>query len=221
MKVADHVQPGEAVLYRAYPSRAPLVAPLALAVIAAMVGLFVWHQYQETWVLIPAGVLLAIGGGIALGRWVRLASRVYVVTDRRLLRLSGIFARSSMDSYLDKINNVECHQTFWGRLAGYGDLEIDTANNSDAEVFPQISAPLAFKRAIDSAASGFHVNQLAAAGRAATGGAAGVPGAPGDTGAAAASSGADKIRQLKQLLDDGLISQAEFDVKRRQLLDQL
>ena len=51
-------------------------------------------------------VLRASGPHLGLW-WVRLAANVYVVTDRRLLRLRGILSRSSMDSYLDKINNVE------------------------------------------------------------------------------------------------------------------
>jgi membrane protein YdbS with pleckstrin-like domain len=216
MKVADHVQDGEQILYQAYPSRAPLVAPLALAALAALAGLFVWHQYQETWVWIPAGILVLVGGGLGLVRYVRLASRIYVVTDRRLLRMTGIFSRSSMDSYLDKINNVECRQSFLGRIFGFGDLEIDTASETGAEVFPQISAPLTFKRAIDAATSAFHVTHLAGG----AGGAAGARPAM-DGGVAGGGGGAEKIRQLKRLLDEGLISQAEFDSKRKQLLDQL
>ncbi len=219
MSVASHLQPGEEVLYQAHPSRMPLVLPLAVAVLAAAGGLVAWKQTGQTWVWVPAGVLLAVALGLALVRYMRLVSCVYVVTDRRLLRLRGLLSHSSMDSYLDKINNVEHRQTFWGRIFGYGDLEIDTASETGAELFPQISHPLAFKRAIDAATSAFHVaavNRAPAPALPATTAAQAAP-----AGVAGHGSGADKIRQLKQLLDEGLISQAEFDAKRKQLLDQI
>ena len=38
---------------------------------------------------------------------------------------------------------------------------------------------------------------------------------------AAGPSGAERMRQLKSLLDDGLISQEEFEMKRRKLLEEI
>jgi uncharacterized membrane protein YdbT with pleckstrin-like domain len=207
VSVSSHLQEGEQILYQAYPSRVPLLPPLTLAAVAALAGLVGWNlSGQQVWVLMLAGAAVAVALVMALVRYVRLSACHYVLTDRRLLRLRGILSQSSMDSYLDKINNVEHHQTLWGRLLGYGDVEIDTASESGAEVFPQISQPLAFKRAVDAATAAYHAT---AAG---TGPAAA---------AAAAPSGAERIRQLKRLLDEGLITQAEFEAKRKQLLDQI
>jgi hypothetical protein len=209
VSLRHHLQEGEQVLYQAYPSRVPLLPPLTLVAVAALAGLVGWRQTGQPWVLFLAGAVAAVGLVMALARYVELAANQYVLTDRRLLRLRGILSRSSMDSYLDKINNVEHHQTFWGRLFNYGDVEIDTAAESGAEVFPRISQPLAFKRAVDAATLAFH---NAAPGR---------PLPAAGSGAAASSSGAERIRQLKRLLDDGLISPAEFEAKRKQLLDQI
>lgn len=207
MSVSSHLQEGEQILYQAYPSRVPLLPPLTLAVVAALAGLVGWNlSGQQVWVLMLAGAVVAVALVMALVRYVRLSACHYVLTDRRLLRLRGILSQSSMDSYLDKINNVEHHQTLWGRLLGYGDVEIDTASESGAEVFPQISQPLAFKRAVDAATAAYHAT------------AAGIGPA---AAAAAAPSGAERIRQLKRLLDEGLITQAEFEAKRKQLLDQI
>jgi uncharacterized membrane protein YdbT with pleckstrin-like domain len=208
MSLRSHLQEDEQILYQAYPSRVPLLPPLTLAVVAALAGLVGWNLTgQQVWVLFLAGAVMAVALVMALARWVRLAACQYVLTDRRLLRLRGILSQSSMDSYLDKINNVEHHQSFWGRLFGYGDVEIDTASESGAEVFPQISQPLAFKRAVDAATAAYH--------------GAAVSQRPGPATAAATPSSAERIRQLKGLLDEGLITQAEFEAKRRQLLDQI
>ncbi len=207
MSLRHHLQDGEQILYEAHPSRVPLLPPLTLAAVAALTGLVGWNMGgQQRWVLYLAGAVVAAALIAALVRYVELAANQYVLTDRRLLRLRGILSQSSMDSYLDKINNVEHHQSFWGRLLGYGDVEIDTAAGTGAEVFPRISQPLAFKRAVDAATIAYHNAP------------AGQPAAPA---AGAAASGADRIRELKRLMDDGLISPAEFEAKRKQLLDQI
>ena len=210
MGLGDHLQQGEQVLYRAYPSRVPLVPPLTLAAVGALAGLVAWNLSgrQQGWVLALGGVVVGVALLWALARWVELAANQYVLTDRRLLRIRGIISQSSMDSYLDKINNAEHHQSFWGRLLGYGDVEIDTAGGS--EVFPRISQPLAFKRAVDGAILAYR-----------RGPAGPPPGAAAASSSSPSAAPAERIRQLKRLLDDGLISPAEFEAKRKQLLDQI
>ncbi len=219
MSLNDHLQPGEEVLYQAHPSRLPLVPPLALAAVGALGCLLARHAESTgepgapgaPWLLYLAGAVLLAGLAWGLARYVRLAANQYVLTNRRLLRLSGVLSQVSMDSYLDKINNVKHRQSLFGRLLGFGDLEIDTASDTGAEVFPRISHPVAFKRAIDAATGAFHA---AAANRPAAPATAPAP-------AAAAPSGAERLRELKRLLDDGLISQAEFDAKRQQILERM
>ncbi|HVR07988.1 MAG TPA: PH domain-containing protein [Thermoanaerobaculia bacterium] len=212
MSIAKHLQDGEQILYRAHPSRVPLVPPLTLAAVAALAGLVGWNQSGgQHWVLVLAGLVVAVALIWALARYVELAANQYILTDRRLLRLHGIVSQSSMDSYLDKINNVEHHQSFWARIFGYGDVEVDTAAESGAEVFPRISQPLAYKRAIDAAITAYRT-----AGRPMmTAGGAAPAATPAGAGAA------ERLRQLKRLADDGLISPAEFEAKRKQLLDQI
>ncbi len=209
MGLGDHLQQGEQVLYRAYPSRVPLVPPLTLAAVGALAGLVAWNLSgrQQGWVLALGGVVVGVALLWALARWVELAANQYVLTDRRLLRIRGIISQSSMDSYLDKINNAEHHQTFWGRLLGYGDVEIDTAGG--AEVFPRIGQPLAFKRAVDGAILAYRRGPSSA------------PAAAAASSSSPSAAPAERLRQLKHLLDDGLISPAEFEAKRKQLLDQI
>ena len=216
VSLSGHLQEGEQVLYRAHPSRVPLVPPFTLAAVAALAGLVAWNLSgeQHGWVLAVAGVVVGVALLWALARYVELSANQYVLTDRRLLRIRGIISQSSMDSYLDKINNVEHHQTFWGRLLGFGDVEIDTAGG--AELFPVIGQPLAFKRAVDGAILAYRRGPAVPPAAAAAAVAAS-PSSPSSPSAGAA----ERIRQLKRLLDDGLISPAEFEAKRKQLLDQI
>jgi hypothetical protein len=213
MAVDQHLQPGEEILYRAHPSRISLIPPLVGAVVIAAAGIAgsrIVAPENRVIVAIVAGVPVLFLLAVAGMRYLRLASREYILTNHRLIQQEGLLGKKSIDSYLEKINNIEYSQTFWGRLLGYGDLRIDTANVSEPSVFEKIADPLGFKRAISTAAEAY---RMGVARPAPVAGIASV--------AAAAPSGAERLRQLKALLDDGLISQAEFDIKRKQLLDDM
>jgi uncharacterized membrane protein YdbT with pleckstrin-like domain len=205
MSVQDQLQAGEQILHQAHPSRLPLVGPLALTAAWVAVGLGAWTIYDNLVVPLLAGVLaLAALGWAGWRAWV-LSSFEYVLTDRRIIRQVGILSKSSNDAWLDKVNNVEHRQSLWGRLLGFGDVVIDTASESGTTVFAGIADPLAFKRAVVEAAGALR------------GPARGLV-APA---AAPPVSGAERLRQLKALHDDGLLSDEEFETKRRQLVSEL
>jgi hypothetical protein len=235
LSLKSQLQPGEEVLYRAYPSRIVLLPPLLVAIAAGFVFLAVWQHGNDsgsagsTAGAEGAGALAA--GVVALAallfagvRELALRTREYVLTDRRLMRQTGILGKISMDSYLDKINNVEHRQDLWGRLFRYGDLEIDTASETGAEIFPRIGRPLAFKRAIDAAVYAYHRGIAVPAGtasRSAVGGPAPGPAPTSPSPPAAPPAATERMRQLKALLDEGLISQSEFESKRKKLLEEM
>ena len=207
MSVEDHLQPGEQVVYQAHVSRISLIPWLILAV-ALAVGGVVAGQMAPDPVVTALALLPAVAVGLlVLVKWVVLRSHEYVLTDRRVIQQTGIVSKRSVDSRLDKINNVEHQQTLWGRLLGYGDVWIDTASETGTTMFRQIADPLEFKRAILGASESYRDWSR-------------TPAAP----AAAAPprvSGAARLRELKSLLDEGLISEAEFEAKRRELLTEL
>ena len=203
MSLQDHLQPGEEILYRAHITYLVLAPYGVLLVFVLAAAGFAWFGFQSvagTLPFIAAAVVIAL----VLGwKWLVLHSNEFVLTNHRVLRNTGILNRQSFDSRLDKINNIEHRQTLLGRLLGFGDVEIDTASEHGMAVYRNVSRPLEFKRAIAAAAE-----QYRAAGRAGLA----VPAAP---------SGAERMRQLKALLDDGLISRDEYEEKRKQLLQEL
>ncbi|MDP9122059.1 MAG: PH domain-containing protein [Acidobacteriota bacterium] len=155
MSLKDQLQPGEEVLYKAEPARIGLVPPLLLAVAILAAGVVGWRQAGMQLPLAVAGVVLVLVLGWAGARYLALAANVYVLTDRRVLKQTGILGRSSTTASLDKINNVEHRQTFVERLLGYGDVEIDTASEAGMTVFPRIRQPLEFKREVLQAAEAY------------------------------------------------------------------
>jgi len=211
MSVDEQIQPGEEVLYRAETTRISLLPRAALAALAAIGALVIWQgDYGPPPLAVAVGVIALVLAVWALWGLMLLRSNEYVLTNRRLILQTGLLSKRSMDSRLDKVNNVEHRQTLWGRILGFGDLEIDTASETGAAIFPRISRPLDFKRAILGAVEEYRshlVRPLVAA----------APAGP----AAPAVPAAERIRQLKGLLDEGLISPQEFEAKRRQLLDEV
>jgi uncharacterized membrane protein YdbT with pleckstrin-like domain len=209
MSLQDHLQPGEEILYRAHVTRltqAPLVALLAGFLAFTIFAYTVWRAYA--WVAILFGLLTLCAAAVLAWRFFRLRSYELIVTNHRVILQTGILAKSSMDTRLDKINNIEHRQSLWGRLLSYGDVEIDTASETGVSRFHNIANPLELKRTIMIAAEQYR-----------SGGSGGSGGGP--TLMAAGPSGAERLRQLKALLDDGLISKEEFEAKRRELVAQL
>ncbi|HYO13494.1 MAG TPA: PH domain-containing protein [Thermoanaerobaculia bacterium] len=212
MNVEDHLQPGEEILYRAHTSRvtlAPYYALLALALVATFIAWQTADSLPSLGVIVALIVAAVLGALVAWKSFV-LRTNEYVLTNYRVIQQTGIFSKRSVDSRLDKVNNVEHRQTFWGRLLGYGDLEIDTASETGTTRFPSISRPLDFKRSILGASEQYRVARMAPS----------VPvfAAPPTPSAVPA---AQRLRELKALYDDGLISQPEYEEKRRRLMDEL
>jgi len=218
MSVEDQLQPGEEILYRAQTTRISLVPRIALTALAAGGALIAWQAKNLAPLAVALAAITLVLGGWTLWRLLLLRSNEYIVTTHRLIRQTGLLTKSSIDVRLDKINNVEHRQTLWGRLLGFGDLEIDTASDTGRAVFPNIGHPLQFKRAVLAAVEDYRGRtfrpvvmppppvQVAP-----------VPPAP----SAPAIPPAERIRQLKKLLDEGLISPQEFEAKRRQALDEM
>lgn len=204
MSLQEPLRPGEEILHRARPTRIVLAPPIAVAVLLVGVGLFVWFWKQNLVVPLFCGAGALIAALAAGWKHVVLESQQFVLTQRRLILQTGLVNRNSADLYLDKIDHVEYRQTLWGRMLDYGDVRIETTGDSEHTLFPNIEDPAAFKRALLEA-----VDAQRAAGRGF------VAAAP------APIPAAERLRQLKRLHDDGLISNAEFEAKRQSLVQEL
>jgi hypothetical protein len=70
----------------------------------------------------------------------------YLVTNRRVLKVEGILSKRSADSSLEKINDAVLQQSLLGRMLGYGDLDILTANEQSVDRYRMLSQAQTFKR---------------------------------------------------------------------------
>jgi hypothetical protein len=95
---------------------------------------------------IASAVLIVIGVAIFLYRAWQYFSQDYVVTNRRLLKVTGILTKRSADSSLEKINDAILSQTILGRAFNYGDLEILTAADQAGDKYHLLRDPITFKK---------------------------------------------------------------------------
>jgi len=70
----------------------------------------------------------------------------YMVTNRRVLKVEGIFRKRSADSSLEKINDAVLDQSVLGRMLGYGDLEIMTAAETSVDKYRMLAGAAQFKK---------------------------------------------------------------------------
>ena len=94
-----------------------------------------------------AGLVLLVVGVIAfLLRFWSWSNQDYVITNRRLLKVTGIFNKHAGDSSLEKINDAILDQPLLGRMLNYGDLEILTAAEEAVDLYHMLLNPKEFKK---------------------------------------------------------------------------
>ena len=70
----------------------------------------------------------------------------YLITNRRVMKVEGVLKKRSADSSLEKINDAVLEQSVFGRMLGYGDLDILTANEQSVDRYRMLSEAQTFKR---------------------------------------------------------------------------
>lgn len=107
---------------------------------------------HRNWLPTPAfflAYLLNLIPLASLARDVLLWKRhIYVITNRRIIQMWGIFAKNVSDSSLEKVNDVNLSQSVWGRFFDFGTLEILTASDLGMERYVHVAHPIQFKKAL-------------------------------------------------------------------------
>jgi hypothetical protein len=96
-----------------------------------------------------AVLILVVGGLLSLG-WqiLRWQNEEFVVTSRRVLQTEGVINKRVVDSSLEKINDAVLSQSLFGRMFGFGDLDILTASEAGISRLRMLRQADDFKRAM-------------------------------------------------------------------------
>lgn len=143
----------------------------------------------------------------------------FVVTDRRVIFRTGVLAKRGVEIPLSRINNINFNQSVWDRLIGAGDLEIESAGKDGQSIFDDVRHPDGVQQEIYRM---MDLDEQRRTSRSAPGAA---DGGSAPAGAAAppppAASVPAQLAQLAELRDRGVITSAEFDAKKAQLLERM
>lgn len=140
-------------------------------------------------------------------------NNLWAVTNMRVIDESGFFSRYSKESPLDKINNVEYDQTLWGRMLGYGDVEIQTAAEMGDTTYKMIHHPKLLKDTITHAQEEYKNAQITNQAQQLASAIKQSMGTP-----AANISVASEIEKLFHLMQQGAITQEEYIFQKDKLL---
>lgn len=127
----------------------------SLAAGEIIVARFALH-WTAKWRLIVFLLLAIPTLGIALlpaiYEWLRLRAIEQGVTNRRVVRKTGIVSRNTEELRLASIETIDLHQTLWGRMLDYGSIVL-TGRGESSMIFARLAAPLEAKRAVEGAYS--------------------------------------------------------------------
>ena len=187
-----------------------LVLPFTVWVLVTIL-LFIFLNGNNTKIALVIALVTALYPAYVYLEW---KYNLWAVTNMRVVDENGFFTRYSKESPLDKINNVECIQNIWGRMFGYGDVEIQTAAELGDSKYEMINDPKSLKDTITLAQEEYkrqqvqnQAEQLASAIKQS------MPASSANN-----ISVPDEIEKLFQLLQKGAITQEEYLGQKNKLL---
>jgi hypothetical protein len=232
---------GEQPLKREHQHWFVVVADARYAILAWLIAAGLWlisgalpdnFRGIVGWVI----VILVVGGLLYLA-WqiLRWQNEEFVVTTRRVLQTEGVVNKRVVDSSLEKINDAVLTQSIFGRMFGFGDLDVLTASEAGISRLRMLRQADDFKRAMLEAKHELELElsgarpmpgpALRAAPPSAPVTAPAVAAAPAPAPPAASSMSADDVTRtlasLADLRDRGAISPEEYEAKKADLLRRL
>jgi uncharacterized membrane protein YdbT with pleckstrin-like domain len=148
--VAMDMHPGEEIVFEGHPSwRALLLfylSGVAIAAVALVIGVL-----ASGWAL---GVVLGVVtmAFLVLAGFVKRMATRYVISTERLHIRRGLLSKSTQETRVQRVQNVNTAQTLFQRVMRIGTVEFDTAGTDDSEFrFVGVADPADVVRAVDRA----------------------------------------------------------------------
>ena len=182
-----------------------------VAVSVVIIGLSVLGIIlSPPWTWLGLLILVAPIGHLALrlGTW---WNKQHIITNRRVIQVSGAFEKRVSDTLLEKVNDVVMEQSALGRMFRFGDIQIISGSECGIDAFHRLADPVTFKKELFNQKEALDNLDAfeAQAGRVLSS----EPPSAGDI--------PELIAKLNELCQKGVISKAEFEEKKRQLLDKI
>jgi uncharacterized membrane protein YdbT with pleckstrin-like domain len=173
---------------------------LILILLAITVSLSVYLTPYALIIVAVGFVIMLLPIATMTGDILNWTSRQFIVTNRRVIQIEGLFDKQVIDSSLEKVNDVKMRQSAFGRVFDYGDIEILTASELGVNLFRRIENPIQFKTSMLNAKERLEHGEA-------------LPEAEEDIPAL--------IAKLDELRRQGILTEEEFQQKKAELLARL
>ena len=146
--------------------------------------------------------------GVRYAQWITIN---FVVTTDRLIYRHGVIAKHGIEIPLERVNTVFFSQSIFERILRTGDLVIESAGERGQQSFSNVRNPSAVQNEIYKQMEDNENRKFDRINVAGGGGGGGQP----------PDSIPEQIRELDELRKQGLLTDAEFDEKKQELLDRM
>jgi uncharacterized membrane protein YdbT with pleckstrin-like domain len=192
---------GEEVVRDLRPHWWFFAGPAALLAGSLVALIWIAMSFDQAWLTLAAAGVVVAALAWFIGRYLKWATTNFVVTTDRVVFRSGVIAKRGIEIPLERINTVFSHQRILDRILRNGDLTIESGGERGTETFFHIPTPAEVQNEIYLQ---LEQNQQQQSRQ---------QPAPVDVVA--------QIDRLDDLRKRGVISEAEFQAKKAQLLDRL
>jgi uncharacterized membrane protein YdbT with pleckstrin-like domain len=183
-----------------------LARPTLFLVVAIVLGVLAATQFDGSTgdvASIAALILLAAAVLYFLYKYANWATTMFVLTSDRVITRRGWISKSGVEIPLERINTVFFHQRLFERMVGAGDLAIESAGERGTEQFTDIRKPSVVQREIYVQMENNENRKFDRVRSPAT---------------PAGISTAEQLEKLHNLLQQGALTQAQFEAERAKLL---
>ncbi|MGD0385089.1 MAG: PH domain-containing protein [Solirubrobacteraceae bacterium] len=141
----------ETVIYSGHPSWRSMLDFHLAGLFGALAGGAIARLVSSNWGYAVAAFAAILAISLLIGLIRRVSTR-YTITDRRLHIRRGILSRTEQHTTIDRVQNVETHQSLFERLLRIGTVSFDTAGTDDSDfAFVGIASPRVVVAAVDRA----------------------------------------------------------------------
>jgi uncharacterized membrane protein YdbT with pleckstrin-like domain len=139
--IESQLLPNERIVAHTARHKIVLVLPVlgALILAAAGIGASV-ANLAIGFVAAPIGLAVIAG----LAAWMNYRSAEFAVTTSRLILKQGLLSTRTLELQLNKVEAVNVDQTLFGRIMGYGTLEVGGTGGTK-EIFSIVNHPAEFR----------------------------------------------------------------------------
>jgi uncharacterized membrane protein YdbT with pleckstrin-like domain len=141
----------ENVIYSGHPSWRSMLDFHLAGFLGAVAGGAIARLVTKDWGLAIAVFAAILALSLLVG-FIRRASTHYTISDRRLHVRRGILSRTEQQTTIDRVQNVETHQTLLERILRIGSVDFDTAATDGSQfAFLGVARPKQVVAAVDRA----------------------------------------------------------------------